>query len=97
MGIRLLEGRFFTIWTVAASRFGSSKSGRSQDGHRKQDTGRSLSAFSRSRGFCREYWRLDARGFQAFVSRECPGFDFFVDSWQREDAERAQRKKAGRR
>ena len=40
-------------------------------------------------GLCREYWRQDAPGFQAFVERECPVVGMFLESLRREEAEAA--------
>jgi hypothetical protein len=36
---------------------------------------------------CRLYWRIDKRGFKA-MAKDSP-FQFFVDCFEREDAERA--------
>ena len=38
---------------------------------------------------CREYWRLNKRGFLAHTNRDGKGLRGFVDIFQREDAERA--------
>ena len=38
---------------------------------------------------CREYWRLDKRGFLAFMKRDCQGLGMFAAMFEREDAERA--------
>ena len=35
---------------------------------------------------CRLYWRLDKRGFRAFVA-DTPMFQFFLGQFEREDAE----------
>jgi hypothetical protein len=38
---------------------------------------------------CRQYWRLDRRGFLAFVNRDGQVLRVFVDMFEREEAERA--------
>jgi hypothetical protein len=40
---------------------------------------------------CREYWRRDQRGFMALVSGDCPHVRVFLESFQSEDAGRADR------
>jgi hypothetical protein len=39
-------------------------------------------------GLCREYWRQDARGFEAFVEK-CPVVGVFLQSFRQEAAETA--------
>ena len=46
-------------------------------------------------GLCRQYWRLDKRGFLALANREGTSLHVFVDIFQREDAERVLRAKRG--
>jgi hypothetical protein len=36
---------------------------------------------------CREYWRLDKRGFLALMKRDCQGLGVFAAMFEREDAE----------
>jgi hypothetical protein len=45
---------------------------------------------------CRHYWRMDKRGFKA-TAKKMPAFEFFVDCFQREDAERASREQGPKR
>jgi hypothetical protein len=40
-------------------------------------------------GLCREYWRQDAQGFEAFVERECPVVGVFLESFRHEAAQAA--------
>jgi len=45
---------------------------------------------------CREYWRLNRRGFLALTNRDWKGLSGFVDIFQREDDERVLRASRGR-
>jgi hypothetical protein len=40
---------------------------------------------------CRDYWRRDQRGFLALASGDCPHVRVFLESFQSEDARRADR------
>jgi hypothetical protein len=44
---------------------------------------------------CREYWRLDKRGFLALANREFKAFRVFVEIFQREDADGVLRTQRG--
>ena len=37
---------------------------------------------------CRYWWRINKRGFLAFMKKDFPGLRVFADSFEREDAER---------
>jgi len=43
---------------------------------------------------CREWWRLDQRGFLRYLKTNVTGVGVFADMFQREDAERAARQTA---
>jgi hypothetical protein len=40
---------------------------------------------------CRHWWRLNKRGFLAYMRKEYNGLQVFADMFEREDAERAAR------
>jgi hypothetical protein len=44
---------------------------------------------------CRNYWRLNKRGFLALVKQGVPGMHLFADIFEREDAERRLANKKG--
>ena len=46
---------------------------------------------------CRHWWRIDKRGFLAYMKKEFHGLQVFADMFEREDVERADRAARERR